>query len=241
MVPNGTHPHKVEASWDQVFSGDLPENPARQLFTNTVITVAAQAKAALPEANGRVDRARDLVLGGLVSRNADSTFTVRSQQGKDKSYTVNGSCACPDAEKGQPQCKHLIATWIWRKARKAVEEQLASEGNGQHAPAQPAEAPKVEQSKADVPATALPEAPASCNVYVTLAGRKVQVTLRDSDEVRMLARLEQLLQRFPAEEEAEQESPEGWCAKHGVQMKLNHNAKGTWWSHKTTEGWCHGK
>jgi hypothetical protein len=25
-----------------------------------------------------------------------------------------------------------------------------------------------------------------------------------------------------------------------VQMKLNHNQKGSWWSHKTTEGWCHG-
>jgi hypothetical protein len=56
----------------------------------------------------------------------------------------------------------------------------------------------------------------------------------------LLARLERLLQRFPAEEESEQEPPEGWCAKHGVQMKLNHNQKGSWWSHKTTEGWCHG-
>jgi hypothetical protein len=87
----------------------------------------------------------------------------------------------------------------------------------------------------------LPEAPASCNVHVTLAGRKVQLTLRDSDEARMLARLEALLTRFPAEDEPTQEPPEGWCSKHGVQMKLNHNAKGTWWSHKTTDGWCHGK
>jgi hypothetical protein len=61
----------------------------------------------------------------------------------------------------------------------------------------------------------LPEAPASCNVYVTVAGRKVQMTLRDRDEQRLLARLEQLLQRFPAEDEAEQEPPEGWCTKYG--------------------------
>jgi hypothetical protein len=47
----------------------------------------------------------------------------------------------------------------------------------------------------------LPEAPASCNVYVMLAGRKVQLTLRDSDEQRLLARLEALLKRFPAKEE----------------------------------------
>jgi hypothetical protein len=47
--------------------------------------------------------------------------------------------------------------------------------------------------------TALPEAPASANVHVTLAGRTVQVTLRDSDEQRLLARLEALLQRFPVD------------------------------------------
>ena len=85
------------------------------------------------------------------------------------------------------------------------------------------------------PVSTLPEAPASANVHVTMAGRTVQVTLRDSDEQRLLARLEALLQRFPAEEEprGEQASPEGWCNKHGVQMKLRNGAHGAWWSHKT--------
>jgi hypothetical protein len=89
----------------------------------------------------------------------------------------------------------------------------------------------------------LPEAPASANVHVTLAGRKVQVTLRDSDEQRLLARLEALLKRFPAEEEPEGEQalPEGWCSKHGVQMKLRNGEHGSWWSHKTPQGWCKGK
>ncbi len=75
---------------------------------------------------------------------------------------------------------------------------------------------------------ALPEAPASANVHVTLAGRKVQVTLRDSDEQRLLARLEALLKRFPAEDEAEGEGspPKGWCSKHGVQMKLRNGEHG---------------
>ena len=91
---------------------------------------------------------------------------------------------------------------------------------------------------------ALPEAPASANVHVTLAGRKVQVTLRDSDEQRLLARLEALLKRFPAEDEpaSEQAQPEGWCRTHGVQMTQHHNAKGSWWSHKLADGtWCRGK
>jgi hypothetical protein len=84
------------------------------------------------------------------------------------------------------------------------------------------------------------EAPASVNVHVILAGRKVQVTLRDSDEQRLLARLEALLKRFPAEDEGEQELPEGWCSKHGVQMKRNRNERGAWWSHRLDTGkWCH--
>ena len=48
------------------------------------------------------------------------------------------------------------------------------------------------------PASTLPEAPCSCNVYVTISGHKVQVTLRDTDEQRMLERLQTLLDRYPA-------------------------------------------
>ncbi len=119
-------------------------------------------------------------------------------------------------------------------AKQKLEARLDGNGTGNGQPT--AEAPK-----ADTPATPLPEAPASCNVYVTLAGRKVQVTLRDSDEARMLARLEALLQRFPAEDEPEQEPAEDWCNTHDVKMKQHHNAKGSWWSHKLDNGkWCHG-
>ena len=39
----------------------------------------------------------------------------------------------------------------------------------------------------------------------------------------------------------EQETPEGWCNIHNVQMKHNRNDKGAWWSHKTPAGWCKGK
>jgi hypothetical protein len=80
-----------------------------------------------------------------------------------------------------------------------------------------------------------------------LAGRKVQLTLRDQDEQRLLARLERLLQRFPVAEvtEAPEETaqptaqPQGehWCRTHQAYMK-----KRPWggYSHKTAEGWCHG-
>jgi hypothetical protein len=87
------------------------------------------------------------------------------------------------------------------------------------------------------------EAPASVNFHTTLAGRQVQITLRDTDETRLLARLETLLQRFPVvEEPKESAQKEGWCYKHNVQMKLNHGKRGSWWSHKLPNGqWCNQK
>jgi hypothetical protein len=86
------------------------------------------------------------------------------------------------------------------------------------------------------------EAPASLNFLTIIAGRQVQITLRDTDETRLLARLETLLQRFPVVEEKEPAQQEGWCSKHNVQMKLNHGKRGSWWSHKLPNGqWCNKK
>ena len=67
MVSHNGSVSKVELTWDQVAAGDFPMPPAKQLFVNAVLAVSAQAKAALPEANGQVENARDLVLGGLVT------------------------------------------------------------------------------------------------------------------------------------------------------------------------------
>jgi len=176
-----------------------------------------------------------IVLNGDVEMLPDGKAKVASQSnGTTKYFVVNGACECPDYPKApQSMCKHRIAYGIHKRAKTLVTQRLAQlDGNGQHT----AEAPKVE-----APATPLPEAPASANVHVMLAGRKVQVTLRDQDEQRLLSRLEALLKRFPAEDEAEQEPPEGWCAKHGVQMKLRTGEHGSWYSHKTDQGWCKGK
>jgi hypothetical protein len=79
-----------------------------------------------------------------------------------------------------------------------------------------------------------------------LAGRQVQVALRDTDEGRLLHRLEAPLQRFPVETptqaSAATPTPEGWCVAHGVQMRQQHNARGAWYSHRLGDGpWCPGK
>jgi hypothetical protein len=231
---------KVEMSWDQFIDGNLPETPARTAWREAVAEVAERAKAALPEANGRIESAVKIVLEGDVELLPESKAKVASQSNGTTTYhVVNGECSCKDFPKApQGFCKHRIAYGIHKRAMTLAKQRLEAQldghgtGNEQHT---------AEASKAEAPATALPEAPASCNVYVTLAGRKVQVTLRDSDEARMLARLEQLLQRFPAEDEAEQEHPEGWCTKHDTQMTQHHNKKGSWWSHRSADGWCRGK
>jgi hypothetical protein len=115
-----------------------------------------------------------------------------------------------------------------------------SDGAGAHIPAPDA---SVDTSVvADTP-TALPEAPASANVRVTIAGREVQVTLRDTDEERLLARLQTVLERFPVLEapRTPSGSPEGFCSLHNVPMRQTTKNGRTWWSHKTAEGWCKGR
>src|SRR5262249_19577974 len=216
----------------------LTEHPARKAWREAVAEIAEKAKTKLPECSGRVDSAVKIVLAGDVELLADGTAKVASQSnGSTVYHVVNGHCDCKDFTKAPHNfCKHRLSTAIVRRAQeltKARMEQLDSASNGPSQ--QPAEQPQGEA------VSTLPEAPASANVHVTLAGRKVQVTLRDSDETRLLARLEALLKRFPAEDEPGQGQPEGWCDKHGVQMKERKGKYGPFYSHMTANAWCHGK
>jgi len=216
------------------------DNPARQAWRDAVSEIAEKAKAILPECNGRVDKAVALVLAGDVELLPDGKAKVASQSnGPTQYFVVNGECICPDFTKAPSHwCKHRIAAGLAKRAYPLAKAKLGATTVSQNGHTEP-QVTQV-QPKAE-PVLALPEAPASANVHVTLAGRKVQVTLRDSDEQRLLARLEALLQRFPAEDELEQKPAEGWCSKHGVQMRLNYKDGRSWWSHKTAEGWCKGK
>ena len=60
----------------------------------------------------------------------------------------------------------------------------------------------------------LPEAPASVNVRLTIGGREVQWTFRDTDEARLADRLLALLARFPQAAPPSALAPSqelGWC------------------------------
>src|SRR5262249_24049715 len=129
-------------------------------------------------------------------------------------------------------CKHRLAHAISKRAYPLAKAQWEAASTGQAAPAgQPA------------PAAPLPEAPASANVHLDLAGRPEQLNLRDSDEGRLLQRLDEVLQRFPLvlKPTDPPARPEGWCSTHGVQMRQNHKDGRTWYSHKTADGWCKGR
>jgi hypothetical protein len=197
------------------------------LFADAVTQVSAIAHAKLPESlHGRLERATALVLsGGVFVEEDGSTTQVRCTNGF---YAVNGHCPCPDAPRAQDGlCKHRLAKGLYRRASELLRE--------------PQPQPSAVLNDAPAP---LPEAPASVNVHLTIAGRQVQLTLRDSDEGRLLARLDAVLQRFPlvVKPSDTQARPDGWCARHGVQMKLNHGKDGrTWYSHKTADGWCRGR
>ena len=82
------------------------------------------------------------------------------------------------------------------------------------------------------------------HAHLALVGHQVHLTFRDSDEERLLARLDVVRQRFPlvVQPTDTQAPPAGWCARQGVQRKRNHGKDGRQWdSHTTADGWYKGR
>src|SRR2546426_8059608 len=219
-------------NWESDSFTQHTATPAQVAFRTAVLHVADKAKVVLPDNASRIDKAIALVLNGHVEM-VDGKCRVASQtNGKTIYHQVNGTCTCQDFTQGKAPngfCKHRLAHGLYRRATEMVQAQ-------EQEPVVEAQ-PTVTAETVQVPVQHT-EAPASVNFHTTLAGRQIQITLRDTDETRLLARLETLLQRFPVVEESrESTQKEGWCHKHNVQMKLNHGKRGSWWSHKTVEGW----
>jgi hypothetical protein len=191
------------------------------LFADAVKQVSAIAHAKLPESlHGRLERATALVLDGGVFIEEDGSTQVRCTNGW---YSVNGHCPCPDHGRAlDGLCKHRLAKALYRRASELLQ------------------APQPQPSAAlnDAPAP-LPEAPASVNVHLELAGRQVQLTLRDTDESRLLARLEAILERFPVAGTPTDTTPQ--CPTHGP-LKPSTKGKGWYCPRKLANGsWCKGK
>jgi hypothetical protein len=94
-----------------------PPATAQQVWHEVVAALAARAKAHLPDTNGRLDNAVQLVLRGHVVLEPDGAARVTSQQGSDTYRVANGTCECldfPTAPEGW--CKHRLASILASKA-----------------------------------------------------------------------------------------------------------------------------
>jgi hypothetical protein len=154
---------------------------ARQQYREVLAGLAQKAKEKLPlSVNGRLESAVQLVLLDDVTVRDDGSITVGSCTDPSKTYTLEGqTCTCEDFQHGRSPggwCKHRIAAGL----HKRLHQVLA------------AAAPQEPRPHTSSP---LPEAPASVNVRVLIDGFETQVTLRDTDEGRLLERLHAVLQR----------------------------------------------
>jgi hypothetical protein len=113
----------------------------RQLYRETVASVASRAKAAMPEAlHGRIDAGQKLVLAGDVELLPDGRAQVASQSnGATSYYVVNGECSCKDFPKAlDGWCKHRLGAAIHKRVRQALaiaDVQLAAPQDDQPEPA----------------------------------------------------------------------------------------------------------
>ena len=90
------------------------------MISHTVFNAAASlARSKLPEMNGRIERAVELVQADMVwpPDRPGGSWLVQSQTDAAIFYAVNGSCHCPDAEHNAPLglCKHRLAVWVAKK------------------------------------------------------------------------------------------------------------------------------
>jgi hypothetical protein len=89
-------------------------------FSVILAHFAKKAKSAFPKANGRVERALEIVLDArnIVELDDYTTFLIHSQNGGGW-YTVNAQgCECKDHQFGNV-CKHQIARWLVIRAQQA--------------------------------------------------------------------------------------------------------------------------
>ena len=196
-------------------------------FTETLQAEVATLQAEHPLLKGALDRAFQIVVRGDIFPLPDGRSAhVRSQSDPDTSHLVNGTCDCLATQYRKEPCVHRYA---FRLYQKAVERLMGDPEEERWAPV-------------DLPAapTVLPEAPASANCHIIIAGRQVQLTLRDSDEARLLRRLQDVLLQYPvpvAPTQGQDDTPS--CPTHGF---LRKGKRGWFCPHKLDDDtWCKSK
>ena len=196
-------------------------------FLQMLKTEVGRMQITHPEREGEIARAHALILHGMVLPSADDPTTGQVlSSDMQRTYSVNGTCDCTAGQHGKG-CKHVHAWRLYKYIERKLEGQ----------------SPAVEPA----PSAPLYEAPSSANCHILLEGRQVQLTLRDTDEARLLQRLQAVLKQYPLPQPAPPQGPtqgqaEGWCAVHNVQMKRQTKGDRGWYSHWLENNtWCKGK
>ena len=198
-------------------------------FTEALRVEVAQLQAEHPLLKAALDRAFTLLVNGdLFPLDDGHTAHVRSQSDPGVSYVVNGSCDCLATQYRKEPCVHRYAFRLYHKAV----ERLTGDPEERWELAETAEAPPLA-----VP-PALPEAPASITVRMTIAGHTdCLLTLRDTDDARLLVRMAAVLAQHPApaspqgQPQSQPQSPVPACQYHGP-MKASTKAPGTFFCTK---------
>ena len=213
-------------------------------FLDMLRTEVARMQVTHPEREGELARAHALILHGMVvpSPEDPAIGQVLSSDGQ-KVYHVNGVCDCDGGQHGRA-CKHVHGWRLYQYVQRKLDAQAPQVAQE---PTSAPQTPGETSNTSDAP-TALPEAPASATVRLTIAGHPdVLFTLRDSDETKLLVRLQTLLEQFPVPAPVPSQSQErgkDWCTVHQVPMKWNEGKNGRkgWHSHRLADGtWCKGK
>jgi hypothetical protein len=223
-----------------------PDTSPRILWRQAVAQAALQLREAYPVQADAIDAAEKLVFGDDLAWAEDGSCRIGSRRDPTVTYVVSDThCTC-DAFRFMPHewCKHIFAVRLHQQAH----DTPAPEGETTPPPVPRAAATST---------AGLPEAPASANCHIELEGRQVQLTLRDTDERRLLSRLRTVLRKFPVpaaqldlglpagtaptSRGPETAPPEGWCPVHQVQMRQRTNDTGSWYSHQADGAWCRGK
>jgi hypothetical protein len=97
-------------------------------FRETVLAVAARAKAALPEAAERIDAAAALVLAGEVELlDGGRTARVGGGPAGSTTYLSDGQCQCPEVPTAPGHfCTHRLAYGIAKRATGLAQERQAT-------------------------------------------------------------------------------------------------------------------
>ena len=92
-------------------------------FEDILRYFAERAKEALPQANGRVEKALEIALDARNIVELKDTgyqdFLIRSQNGGSWYRVTPQGCECPDYKFNGGPCKHMLARWLIIRAQQA--------------------------------------------------------------------------------------------------------------------------